>query len=103
VTIGTTLRELERLNGKPFRMFGFWWDYGGEVSSWEGGELEREFFHEAGSQLVVRLGGREWSSALLTEEEAGAVSGEKEVPSDHPVMQKINPEVVVLLFSFAEE
>ncbi|MCR4340124.1 MAG: hypothetical protein NUW01_09610, partial [Gemmatimonadaceae bacterium] len=36
VSIGTSLSELESLNGKPFKLFGFSWDYAGTVSGWEG-------------------------------------------------------------------
>lgn len=36
---GTSLKELQRLNGKPFRLFGFSWDYGGLVESWQKGRL----------------------------------------------------------------
>ena len=40
ITLGTTLAELQRLNGKPFKFSGFDWDYGGLIQSWEGGKLE---------------------------------------------------------------
>ncbi|HZY82455.1 MAG TPA: hypothetical protein VFE50_23175 [Cyclobacteriaceae bacterium] len=36
---GTTLKELEKMNGKPFQFAGFGWDYGGIVS-WDGGNLD---------------------------------------------------------------
>src|ERR1051325_4728771 len=53
VGIGTTLKALERLNGRPFELSGFAWDYSGTVTSWEGGRLE----HVGGStcELKVRL------------------------------------------------
>jgi hypothetical protein len=37
--LGTTLKELEKMNGKPFQFAGFGWDYGGIVT-WEGGNLD---------------------------------------------------------------
>jgi hypothetical protein len=37
--IGTTLAEVEKLNGKPFELSGFDWDYGGFVTGWRGGAL----------------------------------------------------------------
>lgn len=40
ITIGTPIKEVERLNGKPFIIYGFHWDYGGIVHSWEGGNLQ---------------------------------------------------------------
>ncbi len=40
ISLGTTLAELQRLNGKPFKFSGFDWDYGGLIQSWQGGKLE---------------------------------------------------------------
>jgi len=40
ITLGTTLAELQRLNGKPFKFSGFDWDYGGLIQGWQGGKLE---------------------------------------------------------------
>jgi hypothetical protein len=40
VTLGTTMKELEKLNGKSFSFSGFGWDYGGSVS-WDDGELSK--------------------------------------------------------------
>lgn len=40
VRIGTSLEDLERLNGGPFIFSGFDWDYGGNVYDWLGGELD---------------------------------------------------------------
>lgn len=40
VGIGATLVELERMNGRPFRLAGFGWDHQGVVRSWNGGTLE---------------------------------------------------------------
>lgn len=39
ITLGVSLGLLERLNGRPFKVRGFWQDGGGFVSSWEGGKL----------------------------------------------------------------
>ena len=40
VKIGTTLEELNQLNGRPFKFLGFNWDYGGSVkNNWEDGRL----------------------------------------------------------------
>ena len=40
VPLKTTVRELERLNGRPFVFNGCCFDLGGIVTSWEGGKLE---------------------------------------------------------------
>ncbi len=39
ISIGTSLAELEKINGKPITFLGFGWDYGGAVSSWNGGKM----------------------------------------------------------------
>lgn len=39
IKIGTPIEEVEALNGRPFLLYGFDWDYGGVVNSWDGGNL----------------------------------------------------------------
>ena len=41
ITVGTPLTEVEKKNGKPFKLLGFGWDYGGYVSDWENGQLNQ--------------------------------------------------------------
>lgn len=47
ITIGTTLEELVKINGKPVTFWGFGWDYGGAVSNWNAGKIN------AGLMLVL--------------------------------------------------
>lgn len=42
VRIGMPLSQLLALNGKPVKLTGFDWDYGGYVSDWNGGRLARK-------------------------------------------------------------
>ena len=39
IRIGTALGEVEKINGKPFKLSGFDWDLGGWVLDWQGGAL----------------------------------------------------------------
>lgn len=39
VRLGMTSAELQAKNGRPFKFFGFEWDYGGAISDWRGGAL----------------------------------------------------------------
>jgi hypothetical protein len=39
IGLGTSLSELERLNGSPVGITGFGWDYGGTITDWRGGKL----------------------------------------------------------------
>jgi hypothetical protein len=81
----TTLKDLERRNGRPFKLLGFGWDYSGTVSSWEGGNLEA-----LTKRLLLRLMPDE---AGTTSEEYQTVLGETEYLSSNPAMQKLNPVV----------
>lgn len=42
VRLGLTTRELQAINGRPFKFFGFEWDYAGAISDWGGGTLAVE-------------------------------------------------------------
>lgn len=39
IRVGMTLDEVEALNGRPFTLYGFGWDFGGTSSDWKGGAL----------------------------------------------------------------
>jgi hypothetical protein len=39
ITLGTSMEEVEKLNGMPFTFYGFEWEYGGIVADWAGGKL----------------------------------------------------------------
>ena len=42
ITIGTTLEELEKINGRSFQLTGWAWDYEGRTTSWQEGKLPQE-------------------------------------------------------------
>ena len=63
ITIGTTLEELVRINGKPVTFWGFGWDYGGAVSNWNGGKID------AGLMLVLNDTRKSTPESLLGEKE----------------------------------
>ena len=54
ITLGTTLADLQKLNGKAFKFSGFDWDYGGHIQSWEGGKLATSL---AGCHLTLNGAG----------------------------------------------
>ena len=76
ITLGTSLKELERINGRPFTLAGFGWDYAGVITEWGGGTLDSAL---AGVKLYLDpgpaqyhslpysqvLGDRDYSSARL--------------------------------------
>jgi hypothetical protein len=53
VTIGSSLAEVQKANGKPFLVSGFEWDYGGFVTDWKGGALSRPL--QGGCTVTVRF------------------------------------------------
>lgn len=92
ITLGTSLKELETLNGGAFTLAGFGWDYGGTVFSWGDHGKLYDRFQKTGS-LVLRL-----SPALEDESpEAMQLAGDREFSSSHPAMQKVNPRVYQLI------
>jgi hypothetical protein len=92
VSIGTTLKELEKLNGRPFKLAGFAWDYEGTIVSWEDGKMNNGF---GGGRTYLRLhparpGGN-------SPPEAAQVRGDRDFSSSHPAMQKLNPKVYQMI------
>lgn len=81
ITVGTSLDELEKINGGPFLITGFGWDYPGRTVSWEKGKLPR--------QLQLELG----QSKDIGETEYLQVVGDGYKSSDHPVIKKMGLKV----------
>lgn len=82
LTIGTTLTELRKMNGKPFEFTGFGWDYGGTVTDWKGGKLEG---------ILVRL--TYAPERLPAEGLDPQLLGDVPVASNHPAIQSIGMNV----------
>jgi hypothetical protein len=96
VTLGTSLERLTRLNGRPFVLLGFGWDYAGTVVSWNGGRLAAG--DSGGARFIVRLAPTvEGTAADSLQRE---VVGDREYPSDHPAMTGLRPAVYELLTIF---
>jgi hypothetical protein len=89
VSLGTTLVELEKLNGKPFELLGLGWDFGGGVTDWKGGALQG---------LTMRV---DSTTVELTEAESSEVLGDQTVNSDNPAMRKANPSVSKITVNFS--
>ncbi|HEX8141671.1 MAG TPA: hypothetical protein VF553_03690 [Pyrinomonadaceae bacterium] len=98
ISLGTRLRELERINGEPFVLLGFSWDYEGTIVSWEGGRLEREFGKDDRA-VLLRLSSDQTYGGV-SDEDASSVLGDREFPSSNPVMQRINPKVYQIIVEF---
>lgn len=88
ITTGTTLLELEKMNGKPFKFSGFDWDMGGNVVSWNGGKLEKELKSKSGK---VSIGVQLAPPAGKTT--PNGLSGDQDILSSDPRARKLNPVV----------
>lgn len=86
ITIGTTLEEVEKLNGQPFELYGFGWDYGGYVSDWKGGKL-------AGLGMSIRFEPGEEGQTDIK------LVGDVTLSSDNPAMEKVRARVGELTFN----
>lgn len=96
ISLGTSLKELEHLNRRPFKLAGFGWDYSGTVLSWEDGALTADLTG-GGGRVFVRL------DSPVSEAEykdVAQVEGDRDFSSSHPVMQKLNPKAYQIIVVF---
>jgi len=98
LTLGLSLRMVERLNRRSFRLLGFGWDYAGTTMSWSKGLLDKP--KTGGCEIRARL-----SIGDRVEKETlgpwyGQVMGDKEFSSGHPAMQALNPTVYELFIQY---
>lgn len=78
--VGSSLADLEKINGQPFRLTGFDWDYGGTVTNWNGGAL-------AGKDFLVVLG-YDADTAQFAEEDLAQLMGDQEIQSTLPALKR---------------
>lgn len=94
ITIGTSLHELETINGKDFILTGFGWDYSGTVLSWNEGGLDKRSGPWGG--ITLRLDPEDYGSS----EGLSDVLGDRDFPSSQASMQKLNPKVYQIVVEF---
>ncbi|HSJ76062.1 MAG TPA: hypothetical protein VK899_07775, partial [Gemmatimonadales bacterium] len=92
ISLGTSLRDLERLNGRPFVLAGFGWDYAGVITDWKGGALDSTL---TGIKLYLDPGSAQQQSAAYSQ-----VLGDRDYSSDLPAMQQLNPRVAQIFVDF---
>jgi len=84
---GMTVKQVEALNGEPFSMTGFWWDYGG-YASFQSGKLA-----SIPGGCILSANFLPDETAVSAEADVEAVSGDREVPSSEPLLEKLNVRV----------
>jgi hypothetical protein len=89
IHVGSTLDYIEKVNGKPFTISGFGWDYGGYAADFKGGRLDRL---SGGCSISLRF-----DSDILPE----GVSGDGVmVESDDPRLKAARVKVVEMSFGW---
>jgi hypothetical protein len=98
ISLGTSLRELERANGGPFRLLGFGSDVQGTILPWQSERLDGATVD--GCRVRIRLA-PDWRT---TDQKArllmNQLKGEREYSSGHPAMQELNPTVSELFLQY---
>jgi hypothetical protein len=92
VRVGATLKDVQSLNGRPFKLYGLGWDYGGTTSAWEGGSLDGPFEKSEGYRALLRFEGQRNKMKKLRK-----ILGETLFSSDHAEFQTLNPLVYEIL------
>ncbi len=95
VKFGTTLDEVERLNGRPFKLYGLGWDFGGMIFDWNGGALGKI---EGGCRVGVSMADRMAAAGFLPVE----LTGDRELRSDLPSLRSRKVEAIDLWISFPD-
>ena len=89
LTLGVSLGQLETLNGKPFGMAGYGWDYGGSVLSWKDGQLA-----DLEGRVAVALAPRDANA------DVSHVLGDGEFLSSDSTLRRLQPRVNRLVVRF---
>ena len=86
IGIGTPMAEIEKLNGKAFKLSGFDWDYGGFANDFAGGALAKR---DGGCRLGLRFE----PDPKVSNAVSLKVAGDKTFSSADPNMRAVRPRV----------
>ena len=92
LSLGSSLKEIETRNGRPFTLAGFGWDYGGVVVDWASGTLASTL---PGVRLYLDPGPAHYQSAPYSQ-----VLGDRDYSSSNQHMQSLNPKVYQIFMDF---
>ena len=91
---GMTVKEVEALNGGPFDMYGFFWDYGGSAG-FEGGKLGDI---EGSCVVSVRFAVGDYPADL----DVTAISGDQQISSTEPLLATVNARVDTITVGYPD-
>jgi hypothetical protein len=100
---GTTLSQLEDLNGRPFVLTGYYRDSSGSsgtVISWQGGRLEQELGPKGAFEISLAPDDKHWWEKLTGAERA--FLKKDRILSDDPMIQGLMPVVYSMVFRFID-
>jgi hypothetical protein len=95
---GTSLADVEKLNGKPFQLSGFDWDFGGLVTDWRKGALAKL---GVPCSLQVRFDRTIPDRATAVQQRAAdATSGERDLLSSSPDLRRFPVQVNEIVIQY---
>ena len=101
LSIGTPLAEVERMNGGPFKLNYFEGDYGGDITDWLGGRLDKPL--PGGCVLGASVGiDEEHLPADIAREMDKEVSADRSLLSSGAGLRSARPLVSQLIVSFPQ-
>ncbi len=92
--IGDSLAQVEKVNGKPFRLSGFEGEYAGAARDWQGGKLDKL---TGGCQLGMRFTGDPKAAA-----DVRAKVAKGDLVSDNADVKAAKPTIVELVVGYPE-
>ena len=95
ITLGTGLSRLEKLNGKPFNLLGFAWDFGGMITNWNNGNLESQL-----QNVSVRLMIPEVDEKNVGFDATTQIMGDVQLSSGHPLFMQQEPVIDRIVVTF---
>jgi hypothetical protein len=95
IRVGMTLSEVESLNGRPFLLYGFSWDFGGTVSDWKGGSFASL---SGGCRLIVIFSPDPKSDEAVQMK----VASDNEFGSDQAEIKAVSPRVEKIGVSYPQ-
>jgi hypothetical protein len=95
VRLRASLTDIEKRNGKPFKLSGFGWDYGGQVLNWEKGALDKP---QGGCHVSISFSYPDNAPQSIV----AKVLGDKEFASTNPNMRAVKPYVSDLIVTNPE-
>ncbi len=94
VRIGMSVAEVEALNGAPFKVGGFWWDYGGYANI-EEGALADEL--DGGCYLSIRFSPSDDFAGMV---DLTPIAGEVQIASGEKLLEEVDTRVEVLSIGY---